>query len=147
MEYVGVFLLWTFVIYWSHRIFHMIPALEKIHWCHHKYVLKGTGSTGWEWKHLFMWVDNLDGTIDQWLMEVIPTILLSWITGHWWLCLFYWINTAFVQEHIRHNKRFDVYPLLTSGKWHMVHHKHKNNNYGVFFPIWDILFGTAKRHS
>ena len=146
MEYISYFILWTFVIYWSHRIFHIIPILEKIHWCHHNYVTTGTGSTGWNCKHMFLWVDNLDGTIDQWLMEVIPTIIFSWATGQWWMCVFYWAWTAFIQERIEHNSKVNLMPFITSGKWHLVHHQDSTKNFGVFFPIWDWIFGTYKEH-
>ena len=146
MEYISYFILWTFVIYWSHRIFHIIPILEKIHWCHHNYVTTGTGSTGWNWKHMFIWVDNLDGTIDQWLMEVIPTIIFSWATGQWWMCVFYWAWTAFIQERIEHNSKVNLMPFITSGKWHLVHHQDSTKNFGVFFPIWDWIFGNYKEH-
>jgi sterol desaturase/sphingolipid hydroxylase (fatty acid hydroxylase superfamily) len=68
---------------------------------------------------------------------------MSFIFG-WWLFVVYYIWAAFIQEAVEHNSNFSIYPILTSGKWHMVHHYHKNYNYGVFFPIWDILFGTWK---
>ena len=48
-------------------------------------------------------------------------------------------------EIIEHNKKINWYPLLTSGKWHLIHHKNPNCNYGVFFPIWDIIFHTNKK--
>jgi sterol desaturase/sphingolipid hydroxylase (fatty acid hydroxylase superfamily) len=70
---------------------------------------------------------------------------MSFIFG-WWLFVVYYVWAAFIQESIEHNSKFDIYPILTSGKWHMVHHHHKNYNYGVFFPIWDIVFGTWKSH-
>jgi sterol desaturase/sphingolipid hydroxylase (fatty acid hydroxylase superfamily) len=42
-----------------------------------------------------------------------------------------------------HDEQFNI-PLLTSGKWHMIHHRSKHN-YGLFFPIWDIVFNTYKK--
>jgi sterol desaturase/sphingolipid hydroxylase (fatty acid hydroxylase superfamily) len=146
MEYVLAFLGWTLIIYCMHRIVHTVPYLKKIHWHHHKHVIHGTGSYKWEWTNLFLWVDDLKGTLDQWIMEVIPTILFCWLTGHWWILILYWVDSAFIQEHIEHNRKFDIYPFLTSGKWHMVHHEDHRYNYGIYFPIWDLIFGTAKLH-
>jgi len=34
--------------------------------------------------------------------------------------------------------------ILSLGKWHLIHHKHSKYNYGLFVPIWDILFKTYK---
>jgi sterol desaturase/sphingolipid hydroxylase (fatty acid hydroxylase superfamily) len=59
----------------------------------------------------------------------------------------YYVWAAFIQESIEHDQNFDLYPVLTSGKWHMMHHRDENCNYGVIIPIWDIVFGTMKSHN
>lgn len=99
----------------------------------------------WNWKNLFLFIDDWEQTIDQWLTEVIPTIIFCMITGEWWLFIFYWVWSALIQEAIEHNEKISLYPFLTSGKWHLMHHKNDNCNFGLFFPIWDILFKTNKR--
>lgn len=144
MYYILVGLLWTFTIYWAHRLVHILPHFKKIHADHHKQISQNTFQ-GLNWKNLFLYFDTLKSTIDQWYTEVIPTILMSLIFG-WWLFVVYYVWAAFIQEAVEHNINFDIYPILTSGKWHMIHHTHKNHNYGVFFPIWDIIFGTWKSH-
>ena len=145
MYYVLVFLLWTLVVYWCHRLVHILPYFKNIHADHHKQVAQNT-IQGLNWKNLFLYFDSIKSTLDQWYTEVIPTIILSLFFG-WWLFAVYYIWAAFIQESVEHNPNFDVYPLLTSGKWHLVHHENKNYNYGVFFPIWDMLFGTWKSHA
>ena len=50
------------------------------------------------------------------------------------------------KNFLKHNKNFDWYPWLTSGKWHIFHHNQPKFNFGVYFPIWDILFKTHKYH-
>lgn len=68
---------------------------------------------------------------------------MSLIFG-WWLFIVYYIWAAFIQEAIEHNPEFNIYPWITSGKWHLQHHTDHSKNYGVFTPIWDKIFGTWK---
>jgi sterol desaturase/sphingolipid hydroxylase (fatty acid hydroxylase superfamily) len=140
MYYLLVLFAWTFVIYWMHRIVHIIPSLNRIHADHHKYVIKN--EVTWHWSNLFLYNDTWLSTVDLWITEVIPTILMSIFVG-WWLFIAYYLWAAFVQERIEHNEKFNWYPF-TSGRWHMIHHKNAKYNYGIFIPLWDILFGTAK---
>jgi sterol desaturase/sphingolipid hydroxylase (fatty acid hydroxylase superfamily) len=77
------------------------------------------------------------------MTEVIPTVLFSFITGQWWIAILYYIWAALLQESIEHNARVNI-PILTSGKWHLIHHKN-DLNYGLFVPVWDIIFRTYKR--
>jgi sterol desaturase/sphingolipid hydroxylase (fatty acid hydroxylase superfamily) len=130
------------MIYWLHRIFHSVPYLSNLHQIHHNHVTNETGTLRWDWKNIFIWVDDWRGTLDQWIMEVIPTIIFCWVFNQWWLLAFYWFWSAFIQERIEHNSNIDYYPILTSGKWHLIHHKDETKNFGVFFPIWDIIFKT-----
>jgi sterol desaturase/sphingolipid hydroxylase (fatty acid hydroxylase superfamily) len=93
---------------------------------------------------LFLFNDNWTSTFDLWITEVVPTLVFSWVTGYWWISVFYYLWAALVQETIEHNPKFNIYPYLTSGKWHLIHHRDTTYNYGLFFPIWDILFKTHK---
>jgi hypothetical protein len=142
--YISIFFLWTFIIYWTHRLSHILPYFKKIHSDHHRQISQNTFQ-GLSWKNLFLYFDSFESTLDQWYTEVIPTIILSLLFG-WWLFIFYYIWAAFIQESIEHNSSFSLYPFLTSGRWHLVHHTNKNYNFGVFIPIWDILFNTWKSH-
>ena len=77
------------------------------------------------------------------MTEVIPTCIISYITGQWWLIIFYYLWASLIQERVEHNKDFNI-PLLTSGKWHLNHHKNGECNYGLFTSIWDIAFKTNR---
>lgn len=143
MNYFLYFLLWTMVIYWSHRMAHVIPHLKKIHFAHHKHITNSK-SPKWHWSNLFFFQDNVMSSFDVILFELVPTILFCMITGEWWILVFYYMWSAFIQENIEHNPNFNIYPLLTSGKWHLLHHK-SNCNYGLLVPFWDIFFGTYKK--
>ena len=136
IEYIVIFLLWTFCLYWIHRLVHAIPVIRNVHFDHHKFI-NLNGKANWDWNNLLLFNDTWISTIDLWITEIIPTILFSWITGHWWVTIFYYVWAAFIQEKIEHNPSVNLYPFLTSGNWHLSHHKNPKNNFGLFIPIWD----------
>ncbi len=140
MTYIIYFFLWTLMLYWIHRIGHLTPIVREFHLDHHRFIL--SHNTKWHWNNLFLFNDTWKSTIDLWITEVIPTIIFSIITGEYWIMLFYYVWAAFIQETIEHNQNFNI-PLLTSGKWHLIHHR-SSYNYGLFFPVWDIIFRTNK---
>lgn len=131
------------MIYWFHRAVHILPLVSQFHNDHHNQVNSGE-ITGLHWTNFFLFFDTWKSTADQWVTEVIPTFLLSLITGQWWIFGVYYIWAAFIQETVEHNSKFNLYPLLTSGQWHLIHHDFPNKNYGVLIPLWDIIFGTRK---
>lgn len=135
------FFLWTFILYVCHRLAHHVPFLWYYHQDHHLQISMSTNK-GLHWSNYFLFFDSWKSTVDQWLIEIIPTILLCLIIQDYTLLCFYYVWAVFIQEKIEHNYNFNIYPLLTSGKWHMIHHKYYNKNYGVFTSIWDIIFNT-----
>jgi sterol desaturase/sphingolipid hydroxylase (fatty acid hydroxylase superfamily) len=139
--FILYFLTWTLILYWIHRAGHIIPMIKFFHMEHHRYIINN--KTCWHWSNLLLFNDNKNSTIDLWITEVIPTLLFSLITGQWWISVFYYIWAAFIQESVEHNPNVDL-PLLSSGQWHLIHHRSKYN-YGLFIPIWDIIFNTYKR--
>lgn len=141
MIYVFHFLIWTFCIYWIHRLIHVTPILKQLHYDHHRSVTCGTHIGKWHYSNLLLFNDTWLSTVDLWITEVIPTIVISYILGAWWLCIFYYVWAAVFQESLEHNKKIDIYPI-TSGKWHLLHHRRPNFNFGLFFPVWDIIFRT-----
>jgi sterol desaturase/sphingolipid hydroxylase (fatty acid hydroxylase superfamily) len=147
IEIIFCFLAWTFMLYWIHRISHQLDFLKSFHIDHHRFVIKQLDNNfnllNWHWNNLLLFNDNWNSTIDLWLTEVLPTIVFSILIGQYWILFFYYIWAAFLQESIEHNPRFNLF-LFTSGKWHLLHHRHWNKNYGLFFPIWDIVFSTYK---
>jgi sterol desaturase/sphingolipid hydroxylase (fatty acid hydroxylase superfamily) len=139
IEYIFIFLSWTLCLYGIHRIIHKIPYLKDFHNDHHLYVNRH--NIKWSCTNFFFFTDTWISTIDLWITEVIPTLIFSTLTGHWWIFWFYYIWAATLQENLEHNKNLNWY-LLTSGKWHMIHHKRPNTNFGLFLPIWDKIFKT-----
>lgn len=139
MTFLFQFLIWTLLLYAIHRLAHKIPVVRDYHRDHHIFIREN--SVSWHWSNLFLFNDTVKSTIDLWITEVIPTIIIAFIFSAWWICIFYYLWAALVQESIEHDSNFNL-PLLGSGKWHLVHHKNAGKNFGLFFPVWDILFGT-----
>lgn len=142
MTFIVEFLAWTFMLYLIHRAVHVMPLIQHLHWNHHWYVSNHTMS--WHWSNLFLFNDTWISTIDLWITEVVPTVLFAWITGAWWIAVFYYLWAAILQEDLEHNANINMYPL-TSGQWHLVHHQQADKNFGVFVPVWDKLFGTEQK--
>jgi sterol desaturase/sphingolipid hydroxylase (fatty acid hydroxylase superfamily) len=147
IEIIFYFSAWTFILYWIHRVGHDVPFLKKFHFDHHRFILtklrNNETPTKWHWSNLFLFNDTWKSTIDLWLTEVIPTLLFSLVTGQWWISVFYYFWAAFIQETIEHNPNFNI-PFLTSGRWHLQHHIQGNANYSLFFPMWDLIFGSYR---
>jgi len=148
MTYILIFLAWTLYLYIIHRVIHSvgdryISLAFFAHIDHHKYI-NTHEQTRWHWSNIFLFNDTWMSTLDLWITEVVPTLLFSWITGEWWISIFYYFWAAFIQETIEHNPKFDWYPFITSGKWHLIHHWDMRANFGLFIPLWDYVFGTLK---
>jgi sterol desaturase/sphingolipid hydroxylase (fatty acid hydroxylase superfamily) len=139
-------IVWSLLLYLCHRLAHIVPFLWKYHQDHHLQIYKQTNK-GHHWSNYFLFFDTWRSTIDQWLIEIIPTILLCLVFQDFTVFIIYYVWAVCIQERVEHNYRFDVYPFLTSGKWHLVHHSEYTKNFGVFTPVWDILFKTYKAKS
>ena len=138
------FLAWTLLIYWSHRIAHVVPMIKRFHLAHHRFIALNP-SPIWHWSNLFLFQDDIPSTIEVVLTEFIPTVIFCLVTNQWWILIGFYMWSAFIQESIEHNPDFNWYPWLTSGKWHLAHHRYGNCNYGIFVSWWDRIFGTYQR--
>jgi sterol desaturase/sphingolipid hydroxylase (fatty acid hydroxylase superfamily) len=147
LEIIFYFLAWTLLIYWMHRLAHQyqIPLLSRFHREHHKFV--ANNKITWKFNNIFLFNDNWSSTVDFWLTEVIPTAIFVLITEQYWLGIIFYFYAAFIQEWVEHNENFSGYPLYTSGKWHLLHHTKYPCNFGILTPLWDFVFGTARKIS
>ncbi len=141
---IALFFLWTLLLYVLHRVVHRFGFLGRYHMHHHR-VVNQSAPVGWHWSNLFLWNDDLKSTVDLWTSEVIPTLLFSAMTGAWWISVWYYVWASLIQERIEHNEKVNV-PVLTSGAWHLIHHK-SAHNYGLFTPLWDVVFRTYRKVS
>ena len=137
------FLMWTFCLYWVHRLGHVIPIIKSIHQDHHRFI-HSHPPPKWQCNNLFLFNDTWLSTADLCITEVIPTLIFAWVTGQWWLVVFYYLWASLIQERIEHNPDVDFYPFLPSGRWHLIHHTNAQKNFGAFTILWDNIFGTAE---
>lgn len=135
------FLAWTLMLYWIHRLAHRVPVIKRIHFGHHKFI-RCHRPPRWHWSNVLLFQDDWISTLDVWITEIVPTVLFCWITGAWWIAVAFYLWSALVQEQIEHNPKFDCYPWLTSGTWHLQHHANGVCNFGIFVTLWDRVFGT-----
>jgi sterol desaturase/sphingolipid hydroxylase (fatty acid hydroxylase superfamily) len=142
------FLIWTLCLYVIHRVIHAhgaqyMPMVFLAHAAHHGYINTHASPT-WHCSNLLLYNDNWLSTVDLWFTEVIPTVIFAVVTGAWWILVFYYVWAAFIQECVEHSSDFNISPILTSGQWHLQHHRDVTSNYGLFLPIWDWVFGTYR---
>lgn len=132
------FLIVDFFYYWFHRLQHTNSFLWGQHKFHHSEVsLNVTSSRRVHWLEeplvllfIFFPMSILFN------LEPIAAGLLAFIEILW---------LQFIHMNLRLGfGAFSV--ILASPQYHRIHHsfknQHINKNYAVFFPIWDIVFGS-----
>ena len=134
-------IIFDFFYYWLHRSQHTFPVLWQEHLLHHSDAYVNVTTSGRT--HIF----------EQFLFPIfigIPTAILFKLppVTIMWISLVPWVWAYVVHANLKLGfGRF--WWLLASLQYHRIHHslepKHFNRNYSVWFPMWDILFGTAYR--
>lgn len=144
LEFLLLLLLWTMMIYWTHRLAHRLPCLWRFHSAHHAVEYKGEYEFSW-W-NLVGWFNDWKSTIDQWLTEIIPTTLFVLVFPQAWpILVIYYVDGFVLAEGLTdHNPRIDI-PALSMGKYHLRHHADMSGNYDLYFRLWDKVFGTQLR--
>lgn len=132
-------LIFDFAYYWLHRAQHTMPWLWRYHATHHADPN----------------VSCLTTSRHHWLEEVfrfVPILLpLSIVFGSLsklpiWALVLPGLFGIFI--HWNTPWRMNLIAKWIVTPWfHRIHHsiqpEHHNKNYAVFFPIWDIIFGSA----
>ena len=141
LRMTGYWIIWTLVMYLMHRAAHDIPALWYFHRWHHMVTYQGE----WEfsWWNLVFWFNDWYSTVDQWIMEIIPTALFIYIFPETWpFGVYYYLDGVCLSEGITdHNPRICM-PILSMGRYHLRHHANLGVNYDQFTHLWDWVFGT-----
>jgi sterol desaturase/sphingolipid hydroxylase (fatty acid hydroxylase superfamily) len=132
-------LIFDFFLYWQHRLEHRSKVLWQQHLLHHsdEYMNVTTAAR----QHLFENITlPLFVTIPMAVLFKLPLIEIAMLS----LIPFAW------QYFTHANIKFGFGPLwwlLTSPNYHRIHHSlerdHIDKNFVGWFPIWDIIFGTA----
>jgi sterol desaturase/sphingolipid hydroxylase (fatty acid hydroxylase superfamily) len=135
---IGGFLVFDFLIYWTHRWGHTVPLFWRFHSVHH--------ST----RHLD-WVSGFrahpfDGVfIAPAVFFLVAAGVDNRVAGAFAVVQF----LAGLGAHL--NVRFrlrPLWPVVMTPEFHHWHHElddeAHHTNYSTFLPIWDILFGTYR---
>ncbi len=145
-ELCGYFLLWSLIIYWTHRSAHMIPFLWQFHHAHHQVAYNG--ELEFSWWNVIGWFNDWPSTLDQWITEIIPMIVFVLVFPDAWpIAVLYYIDGFILAEGLTdHNPRLEI-PGLSMGRYHLKHHANPNVNFDLYFHFWDQLFGTHYRRA
>lgn len=137
LSFVLYLLAFDFAAYWLHRWQHRIGLWWRLHSLHHAQ------------RQMTMWSDNRNHFLDDVLVDVLLVVLAQVIgvPPEQFVAL---VMLTQLSESLQHaNVRLSFgrvgERLWVSPRFHRVHHSlHTgNHNFGVLFPWWDQLFGTA----
>lgn len=130
-----------FFLYWMHRLEHRVPWLWDEHVLHHSD--RHVTVTSTTRLHPISWV--LRAVLVSTPMAVMfklpaPGIVALGLLPYLWLYVI----------HLDLRLGFGpLWWLATSPQYHLIHHssdpRHQDRNFAAFFPVWDIVFGTAYR--
>jgi len=140
-------LLFDFAAYWLHRGQHGLNLWWQLHALHHSQ------------RQMTMWSDNRNHLLDDVLVDS-AFVLLALLVGIAPAQFVAVVVLTRMLESLSHaNVRLSFGPLeraLVSPRFHRQHHAlgegHESDgpgslggcNYAVLFPVWDLLFGTAR---
>jgi len=132
-------LIWDFFGYWQHRFEHANRMLWQQHLLHHcdEYMNVTTGARHHLFEHLLVPVFV---SIPTAILFKLPPVTIATMS----LIPYAWVYVA----HANINLGFGPFWwLLVSPNYHRVHHslmpEHIDKNFVQWFPVWDIVFGTA----
>lgn len=145
---LGSFLVYALVIdffeYWRHRLQHRLRWWWGLHSIHHSQ------------QQMSFWCDSRNHVLDSFLKTVwLSSIaLVIGIPGQHFVSLIILMQMVEAMSHVNARITYGWLGerLVVSPSFHRVHHgvgighegPAKGCNFAVLFPIWDILFGTAR---
>lgn len=124
--------------YWFHRLQHTVPALWRFHAIHHSI----------EELNAFNAYHHVSEYVWRIPLMTIPLTLLVTVSEPQVVIIATVLHAVGVLAH--GNVRLNFGPLrylLVEPRFHRIHHsierQHWNRNYSFYFPVLDVLFGTA----
>jgi len=137
---VVCWIVFDFLNYWTHRLLHAVRPLWAFHSLHHA-----------QTQLTFLSANRIHAIeqLSTGVLIMIPALLLGLQQRLWLPLLFAQLFSETIQ-HARLTWSFGpLHRLIVSPSFHAVHHssdeREHNANYGRFFSLWDVLFGTFKR--
>ena len=137
LQVIIILLTADFVLYWSHRIYHEVPKLWKIHAIHHSV-------------EYMDWLAGSRNHILQTFSDRIIAIIPLYLIGPDKAALDIYIAFAAIQAvYVHANVNIPMGPLqyiLVTPKFHHWHHSSQkpaiDTNYSAHTPLFDMLFRT-----
>jgi sterol desaturase/sphingolipid hydroxylase (fatty acid hydroxylase superfamily) len=130
-----------FLFYWYHRFEHRNQVLWQTHLLHHcdEHVSAATAARSHIIEFLMVQVFVTLPMAILFKLPAVTVALLALIPAAW---------TYFSHANIRLGFG-PLWWLLVSPNYHRIHHslepQHLDRNFALWFPLWDILFGTVWR--
>lgn len=130
-----------FFFYWFHRCQHTISVLWQVHMLHHSDMALNVTTT-----HRVHFLEHLLTP----LFMIAPIMLLFELPDRdvYWIVLAPTVWSYVVHANVRIGFG-EFWWLLSSPQYHRIHHsilpEHRDKNFAVWFPIYDVMFGTAHR--
>ncbi|MCB1325913.1 MAG: sterol desaturase family protein [Spirochaetales bacterium] len=148
----GCFLLWTFIIYWLHRIGHISHPwnpLYELHKAHHKINYFRQDASPWpDLGQFFFWLGDWKTSLDVFLVMTVPLLGITWLWPAFGLPLlvFHYVYEVFLSEAmLDHNANIRGFTTryFAWGNFHLYHHVDQKTNYSLMTTLWDWVFGSA----
>lgn len=138
LQVVEIVLVVDLASYWTHRAFHRVPALWRMHAVHHS-----PREMDWLAGSRMHLVDALANRVAGYL----PVYVLGFAEGPF-LAYVSWLSFQAVFIHANVRWRFPgLRWLVATPEFHHWHHARDaegiDKNFAVLCPVWDVLFGTA----
>jgi len=149
LRLTGLFLLWTLVIYFIHRLAHIrhrFNFLYHIHRHHHR-VNYLRENRGFKWHHFIFFFGSFYESLDVWLMMTLPALgLFIWLPAYG-ICIlvFHYLYEVFLSEsQLDHNAAItgEVTRYFSWGSYHLGHHRNIRYNFSLMITLWDTIFKT-----
>jgi len=139
-------LIFDFVEYVYHRIQHRYAWFWALHSVHHSQ------------RQMTMWTDNRNHLLDSFIHDAVLVLLSQLIGVPPSQFILIVVITQLVESlsHANVRMRFGAWGdrILVSPMFHRFHHSIEydessagpahGHNFSVLFPVWDVLFGTAR---
>jgi sterol desaturase/sphingolipid hydroxylase (fatty acid hydroxylase superfamily) len=148
-----VLLLWTFAMYWLHRLSHWHHPknpLWQLHRAHHTIpYLSAPSESPWpKLGQFFLWLGSWRASLDVFVVMTLPAIVIALVTPTYGipLLLFHYLYEVLCSEYaLDHNPRVQGWltRFFAWGDFHLFHHMSPKHNYALIFTLWDRVFGTA----
>lgn len=128
------------VVYWQHRLFHVIPSLWRFHGVHHTDLDLDVSSAS---------RFHVGEILISAFIKLAATLLLGIsVTGLMTFEIVLLLAAQFQHANIRLWGSIErmLWLVIVPPSMHRIHHcperRHQDSNFGTLLPLWDRMFGT-----